>query len=256
MPPAIQNLFTGRVSKNTLLTLLLPLSFVSCFGTLIAAAFLFPIPYHWSVRAISNLTSPHDNPDFHWIPSVGIAGSALLALPFAGYLEKCLRSIAPRIARMAGVAFGIGFALFWLNGIVVPQEAHPSSGIGWIHEFVARCSAAAVILGMFCCCGCALKDRLPLFGGQRALCPALAFCWTSFTLLPLGCLAITGTVLLGHRAGQDWAEATREWFRHTMMWHLAFWEWVGVVLFFAFMAISVLLLPERDHDASNATETR
>jgi hypothetical protein len=49
---------------------------------------------------------------------------------------------------------------------------------------------------------------------------------------------------LGHRADQAWAEQIRQSFRHTIMWHLAFWEWVGSVLFFMFMMVTVLLLPE------------
>ena len=28
------------------------------------------------------------------------------------------------------------------------------------------------------------------------------------------------------------------------MWHVAFWEWIGSVIFFMFMVVTVLLLPD------------
>jgi H+/Cl- antiporter ClcA len=68
----------------------------------------------------------------------------------------------------------------------------------------------------------------------------------SLTLLPTALLAIIGTlVLLGKHAGQTWAEEFRQSFRHTPLSQLAFWEWIGVVLAFAFVIGSVLLLPSR-----------
>jgi hypothetical protein len=64
-------------------------------------------------------------------------------------------------------------------------------------------------------------------------------------LLPAGCAAIIGALqFLGHQADQAWAEQARQSFRHTILWHLAFWEWIGSVLFFTFMVVTVLLLPE------------
>jgi hypothetical protein len=49
---------------------------------------------------------------------------------------------------------------------------------------------------------------------------------------------------LGHQADQAWAEQARQSFRHTILWNLAFWEWIGSVLCFMFMVVTVLLLPE------------
>ena len=37
----------------------------------------------------------------------------------------------------------------------------------------------------------------------------------------------------------------RQELKQTMIWQLAFWEWVGVTAFILFMLISVMLLPAR-----------
>ena len=245
MAHRIQKVFTGYVSKTVLLTMLLPLSIASFFGTVIVAAFFFPVPYDWSVRAISNLISPHDNPGAYWLPRLGLAVSAVLALPFAGYVEQRLRGITPRLARATGMAFALAFVLLLLAGIVVPQQVLPVFGWHRMHEFLARSSAVAFSIGMLCCCACAFKDRYRVFGGQRSLGTALSYYWGWVTLLPVGCAAILGALhFLGHQADQAWAEQARESFRNTIMWHLAFWEWIGSVVFFMFMVVTVLLLPE------------
>ena len=240
----VQRVFAGHVSKTVLLTIFLPFSIASFFGTVIVAAFFFPVPYDWSVRAMSNLASPRDNPSAYWLPCLGLATSAVLALPFAGYLERRLRGITPRLARTAGVAFALACVLLLLTGIV-PQQVLLVFGWQRTHEFLARCSAAAFFIGMLCCCVCAFRDRFRIFGGQRSLGTALSYYWGWVTLLPVGCVAIIGALkFLGYEADQAWAEQARQSFRHTIMWHLAFWEWIGSVIFFMFMMVTVLLLPE------------
>jgi hypothetical protein len=244
MPRAISNLLAGHVSKTALLTRLLPLSFALSFGTLIAASFYFPGGYDWGQRVISHLISPRYNPQVYWLPSIGIAAAALLVLPFAGYVEQRLRPIMPRLARAAGVALAAGFLLVLLA--IVAQIAQPIVGLRWLHEFLARSSAAIFVVGMICCCLCTLKDQLRFFGGQRSLCTALAFGWGALTLFPIGCVAgIAALMLLGHQMDQAWAEDIRQSFRNTLLWQLGFWEWVGLVALFTFLAVSGLLLPER-----------
>jgi hypothetical protein len=169
----------------------------------------------------------------------------VLALPFAGYVAQRLRGITPRLARATGTAFALAFVSLLLTGIVVPQEVLPVFGWHRMHEFLARISAMAFSIGMLCCCACALTDRFRVFGGQRSLGTALSYYWGWVTLLPVVCAAILGALqFLGHQADQAWAEQGRQSFRHTIMWHLAFWEWIGSVMFFVFMVVTVLLLPE------------
>jgi len=239
---SIQNSFGGHISKTALLTALLPLSFTLFFGTLSTAALFFPTGYDWRVRVISALTSPNDNPQGCWLPGFGIITAMLLVLPCAGYVANRLPAMTPRLARSAGLAFAFSFSLLLVA--ITAQLAEPVIGLQWLHELLARSSAGIFVAGMFCCCACALKDRLRCFGGQGSLSAPLAFYWVSLTLLPAACLAIIGVlVLLGQQLGQMWAEDLRQSFRHTMLWQLAFWEWIGALVAFAFMIGSVLLLP-------------
>ena len=236
--------FAGHVSKTVLLTILLPLSIASFFGTLFVATFFFPVPYDWTVRTMSKLGSPRDNPGVYWLPCLGLVASAVLALPFAGYVKQRLRGIMPRLARTVGVAFALACVLLLLTGIV-PQAIKPTFGWRGMHEFLVRSSAVAFFIGMLCCCVCAFRDRLRVFGGKRSLGTALSYYWGCSTLLPLGCAAIIGALhFLGHQMDQAWAEQARQSFRHTAMWNVAFWEWIGSVIYFVFMVVTVLLLPK------------
>ena len=108
---SIRRHFAGHVSRTTLLTMLLPLSFASLFGALIAAAFFFPPGYDWRKCVISTLTSPYDNARGCWLPVVGIVVAMLLILPFAGYVGQRLRALSPRLAGSAGSGFALSFVL-------------------------------------------------------------------------------------------------------------------------------------------------
>jgi hypothetical protein len=238
----IQWHFAGRVTKTVLLTRLLPLSFVSLFGALIVAAFLFPTSFDWRVRVISKLTSPHDNPEGCWLASFGIMAAMVLILPFGGYVAQRLRALSPRLASWAGAGFVLGFVLTFLT--VALQLAQPVIGLRWLHGLMAGAAAAGFIAGMFCSSACALQAQRRGSSRQVRLSGVLVWSWLSLTLLPVGCLAGIGALkLLGHQAGQVWAEDLRQSFRHTVLWQLAFWEWIGVGLSYVFLGLSVLLLP-------------
>jgi len=98
---------------------------------------------------------------------------------------------------------------------------------------------------MFCCSVCAIKDRLRLFGGRQSLRGALAVIWSTITLLPIAILTIGAGVKLGRQADQDWAAQVHNQLRDSVLWQLAFWEWLGIVMLFVVLFLSVLLLPER-----------
>lgn len=239
---SILNTFAGHVSQTALLTRLLPLSVASFFGMLIAAASYFPNGYDWRARVISKLTSPRDNPEGCWLASLGIMAAMLLALPFAGYVMQRLHAITPRLARSAGLAFASGFVLLLLA--VIAQLAQPVIGLRKMHQLLAGASGVIFSIGMLCCCASALKDRLRCFGGQVSLPGALSSFWLALTLLPAAFpVAIGILVLLGRAADLAWVEDFRQSFRHTAFWQLAFWEWIGAVVAFAFLIGSVRLLP-------------
>jgi hypothetical protein len=173
---------------------------------------------------------------------VGVTGAMLLALPVAGYLARRLHAISPRFGRVAGPAFAFGFALLVVATAV--QHILPVAGSWRLHPVLAGSSVGCFILGMCCCCAGALGDYLRSIGGRRLLSGALTCLWVLLPLVPAACLAGLGALmLLGQGAGLLWAEDYRQSFRHTMMWQLAFWEWIGAVLAFAFLLGSAALLP-------------
>jgi hypothetical protein len=165
----IHKFFAGDVPRTTLLTRLLPLSFASFFGTLLLGILLFPGSFDWQKRVISHVLAPRYNPDAYWFPSLGLMAAALLTLPFAGYVEQRLRASTPRLARLAGVAFTLGFLL-------VASVAVPLPGWRRLHEFLARASVVPFALGVLCCRRvCAQRPSPPSRGPVLAVRPAGAF---------------------------------------------------------------------------------
>jgi hypothetical protein len=237
----------GQVSKSALLKKLLPISFGTFFIALSAAASFFPQGYDWRVHVISKLTSPVTNPEAYWIASAGIMVTMLLTLPFAGYVQQRLQPITPRIARVAGVTFALGFIIMAIS--MLAQIAEPVIGLHKLHTYLAQTAAGFFMVGMIGCSVSAIRDRFRVFGGRAALPPVLATFWAGITLLPVGVLAtIVLLLLLGGPA-----EQIRQSFRHTPMWHLAFWEWVGSIVACAFLTGSVALLPIARDQAARRT---
>src|SRR5437016_8498681 len=110
--------------RRSVLTALLVLIFLAFFGTLGLSARMFPQHYDWRYRVISNLLSPRDNPGHYRFAAIGVALTGLLMLPFAGYLQRQFKAIAPR---MAGVSAGIltaGITALICACFVFPQHAH------------------------------------------------------------------------------------------------------------------------------------
>ncbi len=191
---------------------------------------------------MSHLISPVHNPEAYWLPALGMAVAAVLSLPVAGYVGRRLRPAMPELGWTVSVTFALGLGL-------IVSAAVPLHGMGKLHETLARAAAAAFVIGMLCCGACALKDRLGSVGGERLLCGKLALCWTSLACLPLASALGSGILLLGRKAHLNWAVISSQAIRPTVLWQLAFWEWVGVGALFVFFFLSVLWLPARVESA-------
>src|SRR5262252_4404951 len=124
--------------RKSILAVLLALIFLSFFGTLTVSAWMFPQNYDWRYRVISNLLSPRDNPDHYWLPASGIVLTAVLMVPFAGYLRLNLKGSAPRAAHVTSGAFIAGITALICACFVVPQHLHDVLGVRRLHEFIAR----------------------------------------------------------------------------------------------------------------------
>lgn len=231
-----------------MLFILVPLIFVFYFGTLALAAFVFPESYDWRSSVISNLLSPHRNPQFHWLASIGLSSAALLAMPFGGYISSRLRR-ASRLGAKAGmVCFVGGIAAFVLAAIVVPRHSHPIVGPLSIHEILARLSALALCLGVLCFCWCTLCAAYRSRFNQRFFNRALVLSWT--LLMTLIVVTVTTCLCseLFRRTGILEASPFYKTLRHSPLWRLAFWEWIGSAAGFLFLASAAFLLPDREND--------
>jgi hypothetical protein len=224
--------------RKSVLAVLLGLIFLSFFGALCASALMFPDNYDWRYRVISNLLSPRDNPGHYWLPACGMAFAALFMFPFAGYLQRHLEMASPRVARVSYGTFVVGIVALICTCLVVPQHTHGVFGVWRLHEFLARSSAAFIAVGMLCSCWCAWKDR-----GQSVFATRLFWTWSLLTLLPLVGVLFSECLLVLTRLEPSGAMPIRNALRHSVFWHLAFWEWTGALAVFLFLCASVFLTP-------------
>src|SRR5438552_16792455 len=226
--------------REAVLSALLALIFLGSFGTLGLSAQMFPKNYDWRYRVISNLLSPRDNPSHYWLPACGIIVAAVLMLPFAGYLHRNLEIASPRAARVGAAALIAGIFSLISACLVVPQHVHDVLGIRRLHELIARSAAGFIAIGMLSACWCAWKIRgRSLFGAR------LFWTWSFVTLFPLAGIFFSESLLLLTRLKPSWAMPVRSMLRHSIFWHLGFWEWTGAAAVFVFLCAAVFLTTTR-----------
>ncbi|MFZ0890395.1 MAG: hypothetical protein WA005_18295 [Candidatus Binataceae bacterium] len=228
-------------TRWTLLFVLSPLIFVSYFGTLAVAVSLLPKGYDWRYRAISKLLYPRNNPQFHSIPSVGIAVTGVLIIPFAGYAGRRLRVASPIGANVGGFVFGAGAVCLILAGLIVSDSASEFSGFPRLHEMLARASALGIGAGMLVFDACALKGYFVPATRKKLYRRGLLVSWN---LLILPAILVVVLRLAAH-ADFRWSNPIYHALKNPAAWHLAFWEWIGSAAVFMFLLSSALFLPER-----------
>lgn len=224
--------------RKSVLTLLLAMIFLAFFGTLGLSARMFPQDYDWRYRVISNLLSPRDNPNHYWLPACGVILAAMLMLPFAGHLRRSLESASPRAANVSAGSLTAGIIALICACLVVPQHLHDVLGVRRLHEFIARSATAFLAIGMVVACWCAwIGFRKHLL--QRRL----FWTWSLVTLLPLAGIFVSESLLILTRLNPAWAIPIRSALRHSVFWHLSFWEWLGSAAVFVFLCAAVFLMP-------------
>jgi hypothetical protein len=223
--------------RKSVLTALLVLIFLAFFGTLGLSAQMFPQNYDWRYRVISNLLSPRDNPSNYWLPACGIIFAATLMLPFAGYLHQNLRIISPIVARISAGAVTVGIMALICACLVVPQHVHDVLGVRRLHELIARSAAGFLAIGMLTACWCAWKGYR-----RKVLQRRLFWTWSLVTLLPLTGIFVSESLFLLTRVKPAWAVPIHSALRHSVFWHLGFWEWSGSAAVFVFLCAAVFLM--------------
>ena len=232
-------------ARKMLLAWAIPLIFASYFGTLAYAAVVSPMTYDWRYRVISNLISPRNNPEFHWIPSIGIAVAGLLMIPFTSYIHARLRFASQLGANIGTIAFVSGTILFILAGLIVPQHSHLNSGSPRLHEMLGRAAALGIGVGMVTFCLCALRGYLFPGPGKKLFKRELLVSWILVTMVPLVGAALSGCLFLSASAHFPWSHGLHQALKASIVWHLSFWEWIGSVAVFLFLLSSALFLPDR-----------
>jgi hypothetical protein len=243
----LRKFVSGNLERKTLLFVLVPLIFLAYFGTLAFACFWFPGTYDWRYRVISSLISPWNNPEFHWIPSAGIAGTGLLMIPFAGYIKRRVRVASRLGANIGAFAFGNGVIWLILAALIVSQHHHANSMLPRLHEMCARTSALGLGTGMFVFCSCAIKGYFIPVIGNKTFNLQLLVSWILMTLPPI-LVALSECLLLATYAHFTWSTAVYHALKNSVAWHLAFWEWVGSATVFLFLLSSALFLPEHTYE--------
>ena len=162
-------------------------------------------------------------------------------LPFAGYLQRHLGVIAPRAAKISAGTFTAGIIALICACFVVPQHAHDVLGVRRLHELFGRSAAGFLAMGMLCGCWCAWKGR-----GRNLFAARLFWVWSLVTLLPLAGIFSSESLLLLTRLKPSWAMPIRSALRHSVFWHLGFWEWTGAVAVFVFLCAALFLTPRRE----------
>jgi hypothetical protein len=237
----ISGLFARMLYRRSVLTALLVLIFLAFFGSLGLSARMFPGNYDWRYRVISSLLSPRDNPDHYWLPACGIVLTALLMLPFAGRLRRNLGYASPSAANISAGALIAGIVALIGACLVVPQHLHDVLGVRRLHEFIARSAAGFLAIGMVVACWCAwIGSRKHLFQGR------LFWTWSLVTLLPLVGIFFSESMLILTRLKPTWSIPIHSALRHSVFWHLGFWEWLGSAAVFAFLCAAVFFTPEQE----------
>jgi len=231
-------LLSPMCQRRSTLAVLLVLIFLSFFGTLSLSASMFSNNYDWRYRVISSLLSPRDNPHHYRLAASGLALAGVLMLPFAEHLRRHLQSIAPRMAKMSAAAFTLGIVALISACFVVPQHLHETLGIRRLHELLGRSAAGSFAVAMLCGCWCAWNGR-----AQNSTAATLFWIWSLVTVLPLIGLLGSEALLLLTRLEPWWAGSIRNALRHSVFWHLGFWEWTGAGAIFAFLCAAVFLMP-------------
>jgi hypothetical protein len=225
---------SGNLSRKTLL-LLNSIIFLSYFGTLALAIWLFPGGYNWRRKSISKLLYPESNPRFHFIASLGIAVTGLLIVPFAGYISRRLRDASPIAANFGGAALAAGGVCLILAGLVVSHPSRGAAAFSRVHEVLARGSASAIGAGMLAFYECALRANFSDRYGKTLL-----VLWSMLTL-PAVLIAL---LRLAAAARLAWSNPIYGALKNPTLWHLGFWEWIGSAAAFLFLFSGVVLLPE------------
>jgi hypothetical protein len=240
---SIVSFFAGDLSQRTMLFVVIPLIAIFFFGSLALAVALLPRAYDWRVMSISQLLYPRVNPQFHFIPAVGLALSGLLLLPFAGYVNRRLGVDSP-VVRVGATFFTGGAMCLILASMITSHPVRGHATIPKLHEVLGRAAGIGLGVGILMFAFYALKQRHR--AGSELVSRRLVFWWSLITW-PAIVLLILRLIIGVHF---QFLEPITRSLKQSVAWHLGFWEWIGSVAVIMFLVVSAWLLPANDRDGT------
>lgn len=219
-----------------MLWVVVPLIGIFYFGSLAVAVALFPRGYDWRTMSISKLLYPLVNPQYHFIPAVGVGLSGVLMLPFAGYIRRGLGVDSP-VVRAGAAFFFSGAVCLILASVITSHPAQGRATVPQLHAALARVAGIGFGLGMVLFESHALRNRRRA-GGELAR--RRLVLWWGWLMWP-GIVVVVFVLIL--RLHLPVLEPLARTLKHSAAWKLGFWEWIGSTAVFGFLVVSAWLLP-------------
>ena len=238
---SIIGFLAGDLSRRTMLFVVIPLIVIFFFGSLALAVALVPQAYDWRMMSISQLLYPRVNPQFHFIPAMGLAMSGVLLLPFAGYAKRRLGADSPAV-RAGAASFAGGAICLILASMITSHPLHGRATVPKMHEVLGRAAGVGLTLGILLFEFYALRYRRR--GGGDLSSRRLVFWWSSITWPAIALLMLRLIIAVHFQVLGPFTRSLKQ----SVAWHLGFWEWIGSVAVILFMVVSVWLLPASDRD--------
>ena len=221
-----------------MLFVIIPLIVLFFFGSVAVAIALLPQAYDWRTMSISQLLYPKVNPQFHFVPAIGIAVAGVLVLPFGGYVKRQLDPDSP-VVRAGAAVFTGGAICLILASLINSHPLHGRATLPKLHEVLGRVAGIGLGAGIVLFEIYALRQRQRI--GAHPSIRRLAFWWGLMTGAAVTML-ILRLLIAAHLRMLDSFTQT---LKHSSAWHLGFWEWIGATAVIAFLFLSASLLPDR-----------
>ncbi len=226
-----------------MLIAVIPLIVVFFFGSLALAVALLPRAYDWRVMSISQLLYPRVNPEFHFIPAIGLALSGVLLLPFAGYVKRRLGFDSP-VVRAGAALFAGGAVCLVLASVITSHPLHGRATVPKLHEVLGRAAGVGLGVGILLFEFYALRQRHRT--GSDLVSRRLVFWWSLITWPVVVLLLLRLIIGVHFQILEPFARTLKQ----SVAWHLGFWEWIGSVAVIMFLVVSAWLLPGPDRDGA------
>jgi hypothetical protein len=182
----IKNWFLSRFPEWFVQWVVLPVAWLTFFGSVWLAAHRFPGEYDWRYMRISLLLSVHENPHSYWVIALGISLSGLIQIPLPGFFYERVRGVSPWGARLDWVFMVLGLAAMILMGIT---PKHPSFSPK-AHDVLAMVAFVALVLSVMLNTGLVVRKGL-----SRVAPKDRTMFWSWITLTTLALIPMLGTGL-------------------------------------------------------------